>query len=61
MHYVIILAISTLKSLFLNSIIIEQLIYVLLLPCSSDAFFIQARLFQHLHESFSGGILVNSS
>lgn len=40
---------------------IQKLINVLLLPGSSDAFIIQARLFQHLHESFSGGIFVNSS
>lgn len=31
----------------------------LLLPGSSDAFFVKARLLQHLHESFSGGIFVN--
>lgn len=37
----------------------EQVIMDLLLPGSSDALFVKARLVQHLHESFSGGIFVN--
>ncbi len=39
----------------------QQLNNDLLIPGGSDAFLIQAGLFQHLHESFSGGIFVNSS
>lgn len=33
----------------------------LLVSGSGDAFLIEARLFQHLHECFSGGIFVNST
>lgn len=33
----------------------------LLFSCSSDAFFFQAGVLQHVHESFPGGIFVNSS
>lgn len=33
----------------------------LLLPDSGDTFLIEARMFQHLHECFSGGIFVNST
>lgn len=41
-------------------IIIKHVIMDLLLPGSSDAVLVQARFLQHLHESFSGGIFVNS-
>lgn len=39
----------------------EQVIMDLLLPGSSDAFLVKTRLLQHMHDSFSGGVFVNSA
>ncbi len=40
---------------------IQQMCKDLLFPGSGDAVLLQAGLFQHLHESFSGGVFVNGS